>query len=113
MKTCSSNAFRSLWPILALGLLAGVVQTALAQTTVILEGQAYPLMDGPIGLLDGPCDSGAWSSTTEYHSLQAVSSGGSWYRAIAQSGPLSGGAGPPGTNSAKWVLSVVNLTGSV
>jgi hypothetical protein len=86
--------------------------SAWAQTTVTLKGSSYNLLDGPVGLLDGPCAMGAWASGTNYHDLEAVSFSGTWYRAIAQSGPSTVGAITPGTNTAYWVASGNNLTGS-
>jgi hypothetical protein len=86
---------------------------ASAQVQVTLEGAASNVQDGPIGLLDGPCAMGAWSSSASYHSLEAVSYDGTWYRAIARSGPGTI-AGPvtPGSNGNYWAASANNLTGS-
>src|SRR5476651_768502 len=62
---------------------------ACAQTSVTLGGNSYTLMEGPVGLLDGPCAMGAYSASTDYHDLEAVSYSGTWYRALKQNGPAT------------------------
>jgi len=85
---------------------------ASGQTTVNLKGVSYNLWDAPMVLLDGPCAMGAWSSSTNYHDLEAVSYSGTWYRAIAQTGPSTVGPITPGTNASYWVASTNNLSTS-